>query len=285
MFLGDYDYPKTLAFCPDAPLVLFYKGNLNMGQHKLISIIGTRSGDSQGEKLCRDLVAWLKGLNPIIVSGFARGIDIIAHDQALKSNLTTIACMAHGLDQIYPPEHSVFVDKIQMDGCFVSEFTTEEKFDRKHFLIRNRIIAGLSHATVVIQSGSRGGSMITANFAHQYNRELFAFPGDVGNPLHQGWHDLIRIQKAQLISGAEDLIKGMGWESEPLSPGVQKKLFVELSQDEKVIYDSLKSVPHESLDNIAISSGFSISKTATLLLKLEMKGCVKPLPGKFFEWI
>ena len=210
LFLGDDDYPKTLAFCPDAPLVLFYKGNLNFGQRKLVSIVGTRSGDPLGEKICRELVASLREFDPIIVSGFARGIDIIAHDQALKSNLTTIACMAHSLDQIYPTEHKVFSNKIEEEGGFISEFTIEEKFDRKHFLIRNRIIAGLSHATVVIQSQSKGGSMITANFAHQYNRELFAFPGEVGNPLHQGCHDLNRSQKAQLITGAEDLVKGMG---------------------------------------------------------------------------
>lgn len=285
LFLGDADYPKTLAFCPDSPLVLFYKGKLSFGERKLISIVGTRSGDALGEHYCRDLVAGLQGLNPIIVSGFARGIDIIAHDQALKSNLTTLACMAHGLDQIYPPEHKVFSDKIEQQGGFVSEFTTEENFDRKHFLIRNRIIAGLSHATVVIQSQSKGGSMITANFAHQYHRELFAYPGEVGNPLHQGCHKLIRTQKAQLIGGAEDLIKSMGWESEPDKAGVQKKLFVELDDEEKAIFDCLKSVSRESLDNIAIASRFPISKTATLLLKLEMKGCVKPLPGKFFEWI
>lgn len=207
-----------------SPLVLFYKGNHNFGQRRLVSMFGTRSGDSQGEKICRELVAGLREFDPIIVSGFARGIDIIAHDQALKSNLTTIACMALGLDQIYPPEHKVFYNKIEEEGGFISEFTTEEKFDRKHFLIRNRIIAGLSHATVVIQSQSKGGSIITANFSHQYNRELFALPGEVGNPLHQGCLDLIHSQKAQLITGAEDLVKGMGWESESVSSGVQKKI-------------------------------------------------------------
>jgi DNA processing protein len=203
-------------------LVLFYKGNLNFGQRKLVSIVGTRSGDPQGEKICRELVAGMREFDPIIVPGFARCIDIIAHDQALKSNLTTIACMANGLDQIYTPEHKVFSNKIEEEGGFISEFTTEEKFDRKHFLIRNRIIAGLSHATVVIQSQSKGGTMITANFSYQYNRELFSFPCEVGNPLHQGCHDLIRSQKAQLITGAEDLVKGMGWESESVSSGVQK---------------------------------------------------------------
>jgi DNA processing protein len=161
----------------------------------------------------------------------------------------------------------------------------DEKFDRKQFLIRNRIIAGLSHATVVIQSKIRGGSMITANFAHQYNRELFAFPGQVGKAVHGGCHQLIRSQKAQLITGADDLIQAMGWTPTPQPQGVQKKLFVNLEDEEKVIFDCFKSVAQESLDNIALSTGFSISKTATLLFKLEMKGCVKPLPGKLFEWI
>ncbi|MDC3238612.1 DNA-processing protein DprA [Flavobacteriaceae bacterium] len=285
LFLGDADYPQTLGFCPDAPLVLFYKGNLDFAQRKCISIVGTRSSDSKGEKLCRDLVAGLQEFDPIIISGFARGIDIIAHDQALKSDLTTIACMAHGLDQIYPPEHSVFCDRIEQEGGFISEFTTEEKFDRKHFLIRNRIIAGLSHASVVIQSQSKGGSMITANFVHQYHRELFAFPGEVGNSLHQGCHDLIRTQKAQLITNADDLIKGMGWETQYQKKSIQKKMFVELDSEEKAIFECLKDGAHESLDNIALRTQISVGKTATLLLKLEMKGCVKPLPGKFFEWV
>lgn len=286
LFLGDPDYPKTLAFCPDAPLVLFYKGNINPTQRKLISIVGTRSCNSKGEKLCRDLIIGLQGLDPIIVSGFARGIDIIAHDQALKSGLTTVACMAHGLNRVYPPEHETYVKKIKEQGGFFSEFTTAEKFSHKHFLVRNRIIAGLSHATVVIQSKAKGGSMITANFAHQYNRELFAFPGDVNAAVHQGCHQLIRSQKAQLITGSEDLIKGMGWESEPIvSSGVQKQLFVDLSQEEKAIFDCFKTTAVESLDNIALATQFSVSKTASLLLKLEMKGCVKPLPGKLFEWV
>ncbi|CAI8231843.1 MAG: DNA processing protein DprA [Flavobacteriaceae bacterium] len=285
IFLGDPAYPKTLSFCPDAPLVLFSKGNFSFTQRRLISIVGTRSCDAHGEKLCRELIQGLQGVNPMIVSGFARGIDIIAHHQAIKSKLPTLACMAHGLNQIYPPEHQAYVAEMEADGGFVSEFMLDEKFDRKHFLIRNRIIAGLSHATVVIQSKIRGGSMITANFAHQYNRELFAFPGQVGKAVHGGCHQLIRSQKAQLITGADDLIQAMGWTPTPQPQGVQKKLFVTLEDEEKVIFDCLKSVAQESLDNIALSTGFSISKTATLLFKLEMKGCVKPLPGKLFEWI
>ena len=151
-----------------------------------------------------------------------------------------------------------FATESSRRGGVLSEFTTEEKFDRKHFLIRNRIIAGLSHATVVIQSQSKGGSIITANFVHQYHRELFAFPGEVRNSLHQGCHDLIRTQK---------------------------KMFVELDSEEKAIFECLKDGAHESLDKIALRTQISVGKTATLLLKLEMKGCVKPLPGKFFEWV
>lgn len=152
-------------------------------------------------------------------------------------------------------------------------------------MIRNRIIAGLSHATVVVQSKAQGGSMITANFAHQYQRELYAFPGNLDDPLFDGGHQLIRSQKAQLIRGAKDLIEAMGWQAEPAPKSVQKKLFIELSSEEQAIFDCLKSVSKESLDNIALHTQNSIGKTAKLLLKLEMKGCVKPLPGKFFEWI
>jgi len=285
LFLGDPAYPKTLAFCPDAPLVLFYKGSLPWQGRKLISIVGTRSGDVRGEKLCRELVSGLQALDPVIVSGFARGIDIIAHDQALRSGMTTVACLAHGLDHCYPSEHKKYTQKIEQNGAFISEFTVSEAFDRKHFLIRNRIIAGLSHATVVVQSKAQGGSMITANFAHQYQRELFAFPGNLDDPLFEGGHQLIRSQKAQLIRGAEDLIEAMGWQEESSPRSVQKKLFIELSSEEQAIFDRLKTVPKESLDNIALHTQNSVSKTATLLLKLEMKGCVKPLPGKFFEWI
>lgn len=285
LYLGDPDYPKTLSFCPDAPLVLFYKGISVFGPRKRISIVGTRSGDAAGEKMCRKLISELRELQPTIVSGFARGIDIIAHDQALKSQLSTIACMAHGLDRTYPPEHQDYVGKILEQGAFVSDFTTAEKFDRQNFLIRNRLIAGLSHATVVVQSRLEGGSMITAHFAHQYQRELFAFPGAVSDRLHQGCNALIHSQQGQLLRDASDLIEAMGWGSQTARPAVQKQLFVDLSPEEKIIFDHLKSRAADSLDNIARATDRSVGQTAALLLQLEMKGCVKPLPGKFFEWV
>ena len=285
LFLGSPDYPKTLSFCPDAPLVLFYKGNIDFKDQKIISIVGTRSNNAYGRKICQQLIEGLAPLNPLIVSGFAYGIDIIAHKQALRSGLATIACMGHGLDQIYPPDHRRFVKKICRKGGFITDFTTAETFDRKNFLIRNRLIAGLAHATVVIQSDRKGGSMNTANYAHQYNRELFAFPGPTDQALHRGCHDLIRTQQAQLISNAEDLINAMGWGTENEPNAVQKQLFVELTDAEKIIFNHLKELSNDSLDNIALATKKSVGETASLLLQLEMKGCIRPLPGKHFEWI
>lgn len=286
LFLGDPNYPKTLSFCPDAPLVLFYKGDIAFKDQKIISIVGTRANNAYGRKICQQLIEELQPIHPIIVSGFAYGIDIIAHKQALKLGLSTIACMGHGLNQLYPSEHQKYAKKVLENGGFVSDFTTADTFDRKNFLIRNRLIAGLAHATVIVQSDYKGGSMNTANYAHQYNRELFAFPGPVDQPLHRGCHQLIKTQQAQLISNGTDLIKSMGWwQNDNQEKAVQKQLFVELTDAEKVIFAYLKDRTSDSLDNIAIATKNTVSDTASTLLQLEMKGCIRPLAGKRFEWI
>jgi len=285
IFLGDPNYPKTLEYCPDAPLVLFAKGNFSLEKRKIISIVGTRKNDLYGQDFCQELIKDLTVIDPIIVSGFAYGIDIIAHQQALKSGLDTVGCLAHGFDKIYPKEHKKYIRAIEKKGGFVTDFTSSEVFDRNNFLRRNRIIAGLAHATVVIQSNIKGGSMNTADYAHQYNRDLFALPGLVTNKLSGGCHQLIRNQKAQIITSANDLMYAMGWESDDVKKGVQKLLFIELNEEEKIIFNHLKNISQDNLDNISLSTKFSISKAATLLMQLEMKGCIRPLPGKHFEWI
>lgn len=284
-FYGTPDYPRTLAFCPDAPLVLFYKGNINFMDKQIISIVGTRQNTAYGRDFCEYFIQGLQAINPIIVSGFAYGIDIIAHRAALKYSMATVGCLAHGFDKVYPMEHKKYIREIENGGGFVTDFMQGEIFDRNNFPRRNRIIAGLAHVTVIIESANRGGSMNTADLAHQYGREIFALPGRITDHKSQGCHRLILQNKAQLLNSVEDFIEQMGWKDNAQPTSIQKQLFIDLSDDEKKIFALLKKNTKESLDILALQGQFSISKTASLLMQLEMKGCVRPLPGKYFEWV
>ena len=284
-FFGDPDYPETLAFCPDAPLVLFYKGTIDFTKKKIISVVGTRQNTAYGKDFCESFIEALKPINPIIVSGFAYGIDIIAHCAAIKHGMPTVGCLAHGFDRIYPLKHKKYIQEIENLGGFVTDFMEGEPFDRNNFPRRNRIIAGLGHVTVVIETANKGGSMNSADLAHQYGREIFALPGRVTDHKSQGCHRLILQHKAQLLNSPDQFLELMGWNDQGPAASIQKQLFIDLNEDEKKIYELLKSKEKESLDILAIEGQFTISKAATLLMQLEMKGCVRPLPGKYFEWI
>lgn len=285
LFYGTPDYPVPLSFCPDAPLVLFARGQVDFNLQKIISIVGTRKNTAYGKAFCQTFVQALASIRPVIVSGFAHGIDIIAHRAAMENGIQTVGCLAHGFDKIYPANHKQYIHDIEKHGGFVTDFMQEDAFDRNNFPRRNRIIAGLAHATVIIESAEKGGSMNTADLAHQYGREVFALPGRVSDQKSQGCHQLIIQNKAQLLTSPDQFIAAMGWNDSQNNASVQKQLFVELTEDEKVLYRLLKEKSKESLDTLAIESQFSISKSATLLMQLEMKGCVRPLPGKYFEWI
>jgi len=285
LFLGSDDYPLPLTYCPDAPLVLFYQGTLEFKDRKILSIVGTRRNTPHGRAFCQELIQNLKPYDPIICSGLARGIDVIAHREALKQGMQTVACLAHGFDRIYPESHSSIAQEILNSGGLLTEFLPEAAFHRGNFPKRNRLIAGMAHATVVIESGEKGGSMNTANLAHQYGRELFVVPGRYSDYKSQGCHQLLVEQKAQLISKPEHLIDALGWETFTKPKPIQKELFTELTQQQQSLIQTMQTNTKVHLDVIALETKQKIGVVAAALMDLEMKGVVRALPGKYYELI
>lgn len=282
-FMDEY-YPEKLKHCVDGPILLFQSGNVNLKNQRIISVVGTRKITTNGMVFCEKLVEQLKVYNPVIVSGFAYGTDITAQKAALKYNLQTVGCLAHGFNQIYPPSHKKYVANVQKSGGFLTDFWSTDVFDRNNFLKRNRIIAGLSEATIVVESAEKGGSLVTADIADSYNREVFAVPGRINDTQSAGCNNLIKYQKAHMLTNPLDVPYILNWKlEEDKKPAVQKQLFVELDHDEKIIYNYLKANNKQMLDVIAIESGIPIFKVAGVLLNMELKGVVRPLPGKLFE--
>lgn len=284
-FFQDENYPERLKHCIDGPILLFSSGNINLKNRKVISIVGTRQITSYGTEFCKKLIADLAPLNPIIVSGFAYGVDIVAHQAAMEHNLQTIGVVAHGLNQIYPGVHKKYVAKMEQNGGFMTEFWSSSNPDKENFVRRNRIVAGMSEATVVIESADKGGSLITANMANDYNRDVFAVPGRTSDKYSQGCNNLIKTQRANLLTSAADLIYILNWDLEKETKPIQKQLFVMLENDEQKIYDYLQMNGKELLDIIALECDFPIFKISSLLLNMELKGVIRPLPGKLFEAI
>ena len=286
LYFTDSNYPERLKHCIDSPILLFQSGNINLKNKRIISIVGTRKITSSGVDFCNRLVEELAVFNPVIVSGFAYGTDITAQKAALKHNLQTIGCLAHGLNQIYPKTHKKYVADIEKHGGFFTDFWSSDPFDRNNFLKRNRIIAGLSEATIVIESAEKGGSLVTADIANSYNRDVFAVPGRTTDTQSVGCNNLIKFQKAHLLSNPVDIPYMLNWELETKEkPTIQKQLFVELTDEEKIIYNYLKTEEKQQLDIIALDCNMPIFKVASVLLNLELKGVVRPLPGKLFEVI
>jgi len=280
------DYPKYLKHCIDGPMLLFKRGNISLEGRKIISVVGTRKITSYGTSLCEELIETIAPLNPIIISGFAYGVDICAQRAAVKHGLQTIGCLAHGLNQIYPKVHAKYMNEVEKNGGFLTEFWSSSSPDRENFLKRNRIIAGMSEATVVIESAEKGGSLVTADIANSYNRDVFAFPGRTKDKYSSGCNNLIKQQKAHMITSAADLLYMLGWDVEKsASKAVQKQLFVELKGKEQEIYQFLQSNGKQQLDDIALECRLPIFKLSSTLLDMEMNGVIRPLPGKLFEAI
>ena len=285
LYFKDRDYPEKLKHCLDGPILLFQRGNIDLINRKIISIVGTRRATTHGTGFCEKLIEELAPLDPVIVSGFAYGIDIAAQTSALKHNLQTIGCLAHGLNQMYPAVHKKYVKSIEENGGFLTDFWSTDVFDRNNFLKRNRIIAGLSEATIVIESAEKGGSLVTADIANSYNREVFAVPGRPSDSQSVGCNMLIKMQQAHVLTHAADLIFMLNWKLDEKLQPVQKQLFVELEDEERMVYSFLKGNGKEQLDLIALNCKIPTFKAATLLLNMELKGVVRPLPGKLFEVI
>jgi DNA protecting protein DprA len=284
-YFMDNDYPQRLKHCVDGPVLLFSNGNIKLKDRKIVSIVGTRQVTPHGAESCRNLISELAPLDPIIVSGFAYGVDIVAHQAAMENGLQTIGVVAHGLNQIYPKAHQKYVSRMLENGGFMTEFWSHSFPDRMHFVRRNRIVAGISEATIVIESADKGGSLITANLARDYDREVFAIPGRLSDMYSQGCNNLIKTQKAQLLTSAADLVYHLNWDLQLSRQPIQKQLFVSLEDDEQKVYDFLFRNGKELLDQIAFECQLPVFKIAPMLLNMELKGVVRPLPGKLFEAI
>lgn len=284
--LLDDDYPQRMLDCVDAPLVLYYKGNADLNQQRLISIVGTRQITRYGKDVVRRFVHELHELCPqvLIVSGLAYGVDICAHREALACGYDTLGVVAHGLDQIYPYHHRDTAAEMVQHGGLLTEFMTKTNADRVNFVRRNRIVAGCTDATVVIESAAKGGSLITAQIALSYDRPVYAFPGNVGNPFSEGCNHLIRDNEAALITSAEDFVQAMGWQvdkvrRQALAEGIERQLFPEFTADEQKIVGLLQQTNDIQLNILSVKTGIPVSQLAALLFQLEMKGVVKALAG------
>jgi len=284
-YFQDENYPDRLKHCIDGPVLLFTSGNIDLKNKKIISIVGTRQITSYGMEFCRKLIEDLAPLDPVIVSGFAYGVDIFAHQLAIDNNLQTIGVVAHGLNQIYPKTHKKYVAKVEQNGGFMTEFWSSSNPEKENFVRRNRIVAGISEATIVIESAERGGSLITANIANDYNRDVFAVPGRTTDKYSQGCNNLIKTQKANLLTSAADLVYILNWDIESKAKPVQKQLFFTLEDEEQKVYDYLLKNGKELMDIIALRCDFPIYKISGMLLNMELKGVIRPLPGKLFEAI
>jgi len=278
-------YPKNLQQCIDAPILIFKDGTIDLNNERIISIVGTRNMTAYGRDFCKKLIRDLKEYNPIIVSGFAYGVDICSHKEAIKNELQTIAVLAHGFEQIYPKVHKKYIHEVNKNGGFITEFWHDEHPLRENFLKRNRIVAGISQATIIIESAEKGGSLVTADIANSYSRDVFAVPGRTTDLFSKGCNQLVKRNKAALITSADDIAKMLNWDlsRSKNAKSKQHQLFVDLNELEQKTYDYLRENGKQTLDVIALECTIPIYKLAPMLLQLEMKGVLKPLPGKLFE--
>lgn len=283
LFFQDRDYPYRLKQCIDSPILLFYKGTAELNATRVVSVVGTRSATEYGRKITRKIVEGLAGQQVLVVSGLAYGIDGNAHRVALDCGLNTVGVLGHGLDRLYPYVHTHLAEKMLTQGGLISEFLSGTKPDRENFPKRNRIIAGLSDAVIVVEAAQKGGALITADIANSYNRDVFAVPGRIGDPFSEGTNYLVRTNRAALIQKPEDIEYLMGWKSErPGPPAVQRKIFLEMTQEEERIVAILNQKGETGIDEISISAELPMSKASASLLNLEFEGVVKCLPGKIY---
>jgi DNA processing protein len=282
--IQDTDYPQRLLTIYDAPVLLFFKGNANLNAKRIISIVGTRRNSEYGKIITEKIIRDLECADVMIVSGLAFGIDVIAHKSALRLNIGTVAVLAHGLASIYPSEHGQLSKQMLNQGGLLTEYTSNVKADRHHFPIRNRIVAGISDCTLVIETAVKGGSMITADLANGYHKDVFAIPGRTTDFKSAGCNWLIRNNQATLLESAQDLLRLMGWEEKkPSTERKQGELFLELNEVEQRIMELLKERDQMHIDVINATTGFSGSRNAGALLNLEMKDLISSMPGRIYR--
>jgi DNA processing protein len=287
LFYLDEEYPLRLKQCADSPIVLYIKGISDLHQEKVISMVGTRSATEYGKMCCEQIIQQLTDRNHkvLVVSGLAYGIDIAAHRAALRYKLETVAVLGHGLNMIYPAVHAPHAREIVNQGALVTEFHSQITLDRGLFVRRNRIIAGLADATLVIESADKGGALITAELANSYNREVFAVPGRITDPFSSGCNRLIAENKARILNSIEDLENALGWRKNNPPHYIQTQLFTDLSEEENIILNTIRNHDEILIDLISLETNIPIHKVSAALLNLEFAGLVKSLPGKRYKSI
>ena len=287
LFLTDPDYPKRLLNCYDSPTLLYYKGSAALNTSRMLSIIGTRRHTEYAKQVTEKLVMELAAYSVTIISGLAFGVDAIAHKASVKNAIPTIGVLAHGLDKIYPPENSGLAKEMILNGGgLLTEFRSGTKPDRHHFPSRNRVVAGMSDATIVIETEMKGGSMITAELANGYNKDVFAVPGKITDAKSAGCNYLVRSNKAQLFQGTSDLVEWMGWEDAKEKKGkkkLQQELFIELSAEEKMLVGLLREKETLHIDELNFRSNLSSGSVAAAILNLELQNVIVSLPGKLYR--
>ena len=284
LFFTDANYPKRLKNCYDAPILLYFKGDVDFNRQKVISIVGTRNATSYGKEITFRLVEGLKQHNVIVISGLAHGIDGIAHKACLKNEIPTIGVLGHGLDRIYPAANRPLAEQMIRMGGLLTEFPSETNPDRENFPKRNRIVAGLADATIIVEASLKGGALITAELANSYNKDVFAFPGSVNDEFSAGCNFLIKTNRANLITGIADLEYFLGWtESKDTNKEKQISLKLNLSPDEQAVIDVLEEKGTTGIDDLSLLTEFPQSKLAITILGLEMQGIIMALPGKMYK--
>lgn len=286
LMFGDENYPQRLGECDDAPLVLYYKGNCNLNAKRMVAVVGTRHCTVYGQDLIRRFVADLQQACPtcVVVSGLAYGVDVHAHRAALDNALPTVGVLAHGLDQLYPPRHLETAKRMVEQGGLLTEYMTQTNADKVNFVKRNRIVAGMTDATILVESAEKGGGLITARIAAGYYRDVFTFPGAVGAPYSAGCNQLIRNNEAQLITSAHDMLNDMGWLydaqlQQAKTMGIERNMFPHLTPQEQQVVNTLAQTDNLSASILAVKTDIPIQQISTLLFQLEMKGVVKPMAG------
>ncbi|GHV35471.1 DNA processing protein DprA [Bacteroidia bacterium] len=284
LFYKDENYPQRLHNCVDSPLLLYKTGNVDLNNAKVLSLVGTRRASDYGAAMTQQIVEGFSEDNILIVSGLAYGIDTLAHLFALDCGLPTVAVLGHGLDRIYPNQNKYLAEKMLKNGGLLSDFKSKTIPDACHFPKRNRIVAGMCDAVVVIEAAQKGGALITADIANSYNKEVFAVPGRVGDEYSAGCNHFIKQNKAALVQSADDIKYFMNWDNQPQKKKViRQELFIELSDNERKIFDVILKNPTIYIDDLVSACELPVPQISSTLLQLEIKDLIVVLPGKCYK--
>lgn len=286
----DEEYPSRLRECDDAPILLFYKGNASLNPQRVVSVIGTRKCSDYGRDLCENFMRDLAALLPdtLIVSGLAYGIDVCAHRAALKHGLPTVGVLAHGLDRIYPAVHRNTAAQMVSNGGLLTEYVSFTEPERQNFLQRNRIVAGMADATIVVESAAKGGALVTASIANSYGRDCYAFPGRTYDTASEGCNRLIRLNQAGLITSASDFLEAMMWDQPKnhAPNAIQRPLFIDLNDEESCIVKILDKYGEGiHINTLVVEAKMPVNRLSAILFELELRGIVRPSAGNTYKLI